>query len=77
MKHQGYLTRALKANDRRYARIFSKLGYNTTDLAAEEVDELDIDTLRATYEQVLGKRPFMGWDAATLLKKIEEKRAEG
>lgn len=77
MKHQGYLTRALKAKDRRYVRILGKLGYNTTDMAAEEVEELDINVLRETYEQVFGKRPFMGWDAEALLSKIEEKRAEG
>jgi len=77
MKHQGYVTRALKAKDPRYARILGKLGYNTTALAAEEVEDLDIDKLRDAYQAVSGKKPFMGWDAVTLMAKIKEKRAEG
>jgi hypothetical protein len=35
MKHQGYLNRALKSSDRRYARIFGKLGYDTTALQTD------------------------------------------
>lgn len=75
MKHQGYVTRALKAKDPRYARILGKLGYNTTALAAEEVENLDIDKLRDAYHSAFGKKPFMGWDAPTLMAKIEEKGA--
>lgn len=30
----------------------------------------DIVALRAEYERVLGKRPFYGWDAATLRDKM-------
>lgn len=40
MKHQGYLNRALKSSDRRYARIFDKLGYDTTELRTETGAEL-------------------------------------
>ena len=40
MKHQGYLNRALKANDRRYVRIFGKLGYDVAALATETGVEL-------------------------------------
>lgn len=29
MKHQSYLNRALVAKDRRFARLFGKLGYDT------------------------------------------------
>lgn len=76
MKHQGYFTRALKARDPRYARIFDKLGYRTTDLVAEELPA-DLDALRDFYEKVVGKRPFNGWSAETLSDKIAEKRAEG
>lgn len=75
MKHQGYFTRALKASDPRYARIFEKLGYRTTDLVAEDAPA-DIDALRDLYEKLLGKRPFNGWSAETLTQKIAEKRAE-
>jgi hypothetical protein len=81
MKHQAYFTRALKARDPRFARIFDKLGYRTTDMvAADQVEpepaqtETDVPALRAAYEQALGKKPFPGWDAATLLSKIAEAR---
>ena len=32
----------------------------------------DLSTLRAEYTAKLGKRPFMGWDAQALAKKIAE-----
>ncbi len=35
MKHQGYLNRALKSSDRRYARIFGRLGYDVGALQTE------------------------------------------
>lgn len=35
MKHQGYLNRALKSSDRRYAHIFGKLGYDVAALRTE------------------------------------------
>lgn len=76
MKHQGYFTRAMKARDPRFARIFDKLGYRTTDLVAEGGPP-SIDDLRAEYERVVGKRPFNGWDAEALSEKIAAKRAEG
>lgn len=78
MKHQSYFTRAMKAADRRYARVFGKLGYQTTDLeaASDEAPQEDIDALRATYLEVVGKRPFHGWDADTLIAKIAEHRAQ-
>ena len=75
MKHQSYFTRALKSGNPRYARIFSKLGYRTTDLVAEDGPP-DINALRDLYEQVMGKKPFNGWDADTLNEKIAQKQAE-
>ena len=42
--------------------------------AAQENKE-DRAELREEYERVIGKRPFMGWDAAMLREKIAE--AEG
>lgn len=84
MKHQSYVTRALKARDPRYARILGKLGYDTTAMVAEAGEgeageggeqKPDLDALRVTYKEVLGKQPFHGWDAETLAKKIEEHRA--
>lgn len=75
MKHQSYFTRALKARDPRFARIFGKLGYSTADMVAEDDAAPTIAELRDLYEKVVGKRPFNGWDADTLAKKIEEARS--
>lgn len=36
----------------------------------------DIDVLRAEYQGVIGRRPYHGWDAATLIQKIAEERAK-
>lgn len=79
MKHQSYFTRAMKATDRRYARVFGKLGYQTAEMQAdaEEAPAEDIEALRATYLEVVGKRPFHGWDADALIAKIAEHRAQG
>lgn len=78
MKHQGYFTRALRANDPRYARVFGKLGYGRSDLVAEEpavppapaAD--DLTALREQYQAVVGKKPYHGWDADELRKRIAE-----
>jgi len=94
MKRSGYMTRAMKARDPRFARVLGRLGYERSDLVADDAtrDPLDHDNdgrkggaqkqsgddlaeLRKVYEAKVGKRPFMGWDAATLAAKIAE--AEG
>lgn len=75
MKHGSYFTRAMKAKDRRYARVFGKMGYETADLVPGDPTKDDLADLRATYEKVVGKRPFMGWDAETLAQKIAEAKA--
>lgn len=36
----------------------------------------DLADLRAQYQELFGKRPFMGWDAAVLHKKIDAKLTE-
>lgn len=72
----GYMTRALKSNEPRYARILSKLGYNRSDLTAEQPDASDIAELRAEYQRIVGKRPFNGWDATELLAKINSAKGE-
>lgn len=38
-------------------------------------DTGDLATLRAEYAEAVGKRPFHGWDEATLRQKIAEARA--
>ena len=72
MKFSGYMTRAMAARDRRYATILGKLGYTASveTVSAPDPDEPDIAAVRAEYERLIGKRPFMGWDAATLRAKI-------
>lgn len=66
---------------RRDANILQKLGrgtYMTRDMRAQPVvepvntDDDALTALRAQYQDVVGKRPFHGWDAETLLEKIAE-----
>lgn len=33
----------------------------------------DLDKVRKDYEELFGKKPFNGWDAAELQKRIDEK----
>lgn len=84
MRSQTYMDRAMRSSDRRYARVLEKLGYGRpktpaapaaveTQLPAEIPDDLAV--LRAEYEELVGKRPFMGWDADKLREKIAEARA--
>lgn len=35
------------------------------------------DKIRKDYEDLFGKKPFNGWDAAELQKRIDDKLAEG
>lgn len=81
MKHQGYFTRALQANDPRYARVFGKLGYSRSDLSADPQAEPpadpapaadDLAALREQYQAAVGKKPYHGWDADELRKRIAE-----
>lgn len=83
MKHQGYYTRALKANDPRFARVFGKMGYGRSDMVADDqVDPVPrsaddggsdaLTALREEYQRVVGKRAFHGWDAAELRTRIDD-----
>lgn len=78
MAHDGYFNRALKANDPRYARVFEKLGYSRSDMAGGDKpaieptkDDEKLAGLRDEYQRVVGKKPYHGWDAATLEAKIK------
>lgn len=85
MKHQAYFTRALKAKDPRYARVFGQLGYDRADIVADDAATLeptgtggaadDLEPLRAEYQAAVGKKPYHGWDAAVLREKITEAKA--
>lgn len=61
---------------RRDANILQKLGrgtYMTRDMqAAEQRDDDELSRLRAEYQDVVGKRPFHGWDADMIRQKIVE-----
>ena len=72
----GYMDRAVKAKDPRFARILGKLGYDRRDMvAADEAGGApadDITSLRAEYQDVVGKKAFHGWSAEALRAKIAE-----
>jgi hypothetical protein len=75
MKSLSYMNRALRAHDPRYARILGRLGYGRRDMqAARQVPdpEEEMKALREQYQDVVGKRPYHGWDAETLKAKIAE-----
>lgn len=75
MKSQSYMTRALRARDPRYATILGRLGYDRTDMRAATAPKAkpdDLKALRDEYQDKVGKRPYHGWDAATLKAKIAE-----
>lgn len=87
-----YQTAALKVVSEPYARIMEKIGFRRATeaevLAYEkgrvriepvniDVPEADIADLRVNYERVLGKKPFMGWDADKLREKIAEAEGSG
>lgn len=80
MASQTYMDRAMRSSDPRYARVLEKLGHarpaekpQHRGAPPEPVD--DLAPLRAEYEHLVGKRPFMGWDAAKLREKIAEAKA--
>ena len=73
----GYMDRALKAKDPRFARILGKLGYERRDMVAAEpvADDDDLAALRAEYQDVVGKKAYHGWSADELRAKIAEATA--
>jgi hypothetical protein len=90
MKSQSYMTRAMRARDPRFAIILGKLGYERGDVTAVQpqdnwnasakatpmakVDD-PLPDLRKQYQEIVGKRPFHGWDADVLKDKIAEAKA--
>lgn len=80
-----YATRRLKAGDYFVARTMAdhralvatgraKLANADGKPTSDDVPD-DLEKLRAEYVEVLGKRPYHGWDAQTLATKISEARA--
>lgn len=71
----GYMDRALRAKDPRYAKVLRGLGYERRDMVAEQAPEQkseDLTQLRADYQDAVGKKAYHGWDADTLRAKIAE-----
>ena len=83
----SYMNRALKSKDPRFAQVLGKLGYERRDMVSSELgddtppkgaDSSDeLVELRAEYQRVLQKRPYHGWDEATLREKIDEASDSG
>lgn len=74
MKKSTYMDRALQSRDPRFARVLGKLGYDRRDMGAEGQEADELSPLREQYQAIVGKRPFMGWDADTLRQKMAEAR---
>ena len=79
-----YGTRMLRAGDEfearpRDARLFVAIGAarEAPKPAPADAQPVDLGPLRAEYERVVGRRPFMGWDAATLRQKMREHGPSG
>lgn len=66
---KNYADRMMRARDPRFAKIAAKMGYQRRDMRAAPPEDV-MPALRSEYERVIGKRPFMGWDEATLRDKI-------
>lgn len=79
MKKFGYMDRAMRSADPRFARILGKLGYGRRDMVAQPTanDADELDALRDEYKEAVGKRAYHGWDADALRDKIAEAKAEG
>jgi hypothetical protein len=65
----SYMTRALRANDRRYKVILGKLGYQTGEATGPAAE---LAAVRGQYREVFGKKPFHAWGAKTIREKIAE-----
>ena len=81
LKAMTYATRRLRAGDefdapRRDARILAAIGradYAQAAAAAAPVEPVDpLADARAEYQAKIGKRPFHGWDIATIKAKMAE-----
>ena len=79
MKKSGYMDRAMRAADPRFARILGKMGYQRTDMTAAKVEDTEaaeLDALRDEYKDAVGKRAYHGWDADELRQKIADAKAK-
>lgn len=77
MASQTYMDRAMRSADPRYARVLEKLGHTRPVAPKADPAEPANETaaLRAEYEAIVGRRPFMGWGADKLREKIAEAKS--
>lgn len=79
----NYRERAEQHSDPRYARILDKLKPKRAEVAPviqeptslavpvlPEAPDEEVRQLRADYQELLGKRPYHGWDAYELRARI-------
>lgn len=50
----------------------SSMAVKVTDAPSEPAQGDDLAKLRADYAEIVGKKPYHGWDAAELQAKIDE-----
>ena len=72
-----YGTRRLRPNDefpasRRDADLLRRLGRARYAETAAPAPAEDMTELRRDYERIVGKRPFPGWDADELKRRMAE-----
>lgn len=74
-----YYTRSLQAKDPRFKRALDGLGYGTRHMEAQasKASEDELTEVRAEYAEKMGKKPYHGWDVATLREKMAEAKDEG
>ncbi|MGY3607660.1 MULTISPECIES: hypothetical protein [unclassified Bradyrhizobium] len=76
MKSSTYMTRALRARDPRYALALRKLGYSSatekpsSPEPVRQVDDAELDQLRAEYLKQKGEEPDKRWGATRLKREL-------
>lgn len=65
---------AMRSRDRRYRKIFQRMGYLRRDQRAEP-DSSELAEARAEYQRVVGKRPYHGWDVDELKARMADAQA--
>ena len=87
MKQSGYMIRAMRSGDRRYARVLSRLGYQTADMAPDDsvlepilprepVPDDILAGLREEYHALSGKPADRRWGDERLQREIASLKTE-
>lgn len=67
----SYHSRAMRHKDRRYARIFERMGYGTREMRKDEGEDI-----RELYRELFGRAPHHTWDDEKIQDKIDERLAD-